>query len=467
MTLTATASLETYAAAPPWAELAGQLSPAAGLSTEVADRAAVRSDWSGNVADGLPEAVVHAATVADVQEALRFASRYHVPVVPRGAGTGLSGGATAGRGSLVLDLRRMDAIRELRVEDGVAVVEPGVLTADLDRAARQHGLRYAPDPASVEISTIGGNVATNAGGLRCVKYGVTRDAVLSLDVVLADGRLVSTGRTTAKGVTGYDLTSLLVGSEGTLAVIVGVTVRLTPVPLTTATAAAWFASTTEAVAASLAITGAGVRPSTCELLDHATLVALDAASGDDLSTRADAFLLVQTDGFGAEAEMAVVASVLGRTAQEVQMTTNPAAGERLVATRRAALPAIERQGRVVIEDIAVPRSRLADAVTGIAAIAAATGVPIFTFAHAGDGNLHPILLVTSEQPADLARVDQAADAVFALALELGGTLTGEHGVGLLKRPWLDAELGPVARELQQQVKAVFDPQQLLNPGKAI
>jgi glycolate oxidase len=344
------------------------------------------------------------------------------------------------------------------------VVEPGVVTADLDAAAAAHGLRYAPDPASAAISTIGGNIATNAGGLRCVKYGVTRDAVLAVDAVLGDGTLVSTGRRTLKGVTGYDLTSLLVGSEGTLGVIVGATLRLSPLPTTTATASAFFATASDAVGAVTALQRRGPRPSVAELLDQATLVAIDQAQGSALHTQGEVFLLLQTDGYGAEAEMAVAERVLRPLATALETTTDPAVADRLVATRRAALPAVERHGRVLIEDIAVPRSRLADTVTAVEAIAAATGVRIFVFAHAGDGNLHPIVLADS---APAAQVDRAVAAIFEHALAVGGTLTGEHGVGTLKRPWLAEELGETVLDLHKRIKAVFDPAGILNPGKAL
>jgi glycolate oxidase len=285
--------------------------------------------------------------------------------------------------------------------------------------------------------------------------------VLALDVVTGDGRLLRTGRTTLKGVTGYDLTSLLVGSEGTLGVVVGATVKLQPLPRSTATATAYFPDARTAVEAVTRLRRNGLRPSTIEFLDHATLVAIDDAQGGDLSTRGKAFLLVQTDGYGADEEMAAVVEVLKATATLVE--TDADAAERLLATRRQALPSIERLGRVLIEDIVVPTTRLADAVAAIEAIVRDTGVRIFTFAHAGDGNLHPIVLVEEDGPP----VGDAVDALFALALELGGTLTGEHGVGLLKRDWLAAELGETGLDLQRRIKAVFDPAGVLNPGKAI
>jgi len=435
--------------------------PAWSTDPEALARAGV--DRSGAIPDGLPTAVVYATGTDDVVRTVAFAAEHGIPVVPRGAGSGVSGGALAGTGAIVLDLSRLNRILEIRPDDAIAVVQPGVITADLDAAAAEHGLRYAPDPASAAFSTIGGNIATNAGGLRCVKYGVTRDAVLALDVVTGDGRLLRTGRTTLKGVTGYDLTSLLVGSEGTLGVVVGATVKLLPVPRATATATAYFPDARTAVEAVTRLRRTGLRPSTLEFLDHATLAAIDAAQGGDLAARGRAFLLVQTDGYGAEEEMAAVVEVLKTTATLVDTSDDTAAADRLLATRRQALPAIERLGRVLIEDVVVPTTRLADAVDGIERIVRATGVRIFTFAHAGDGNLHPIVLVEDDGPP----VGEAVDALFALALELGGTLTGEHGVGLLKRDWLAAELGDVSLDLQRRIKSVFDPAGVLNPGKAI
>ncbi|WP_460400014.1 FAD-binding oxidoreductase [Actinophytocola sediminis] len=436
----------------------------ASWSAEPAELTTASVDRSGVVPDGLPDLVVFATSVDDVRHTVAYAAAHGVPVVPRGAGSGVAGGAVAGAGSIVLDVSGLDRIVALHQDEAIAVVEPGVITADLDAAAAAHGLRYAPDPASAALSTIGGNIATNAGGLRCVKYGVTRDAVLAVDAVLGDGTLVSTGRRTLKGVAGYDLTGLLVGSEGTLGVIVGATLRLSPRPVTTATASAFFATARDAVAAVSAVQRRGLRPSTAELLDQATLVAIDQAQGSDLHTRGEVLLLLQTDGYGAEAELAEAERVLAPLATALETTTDPAVADRLVATRRAALPAIERHGRVLIEDIAVPRSRLAETVAEVAAIGRRTGVRIFVFAHVGDGNLHPIVLADSAPP---DQVDQAVAAIFEHAMAVGGTLTGEHGIGTLKRPWLAAELGEPVLDLQRRVKAVFDPAGVLNPGKAV
>nr|WP_243745030.1 FAD-linked oxidase C-terminal domain-containing protein [Streptomyces hainanensis] len=449
------------------AALAAELPPDR-LTTDPAGTARYAADRSGFQPAGAPLAVAHPASADETAAVLRHAYALRVPVVPRGAGTGLSGGAVAGPDSLVLDLSRMNRVLRLSPEDQLAVVEPGVVTADLDRAAAAHGLRYAPDPASAAISTIGGNIATNAGGLRCAKYGVTREAVLGLEAVLADGTRLRTGRATVKGVTGYDLTALLTGSEGTLAVITAATVRLRPVPAETGTLAAFFDTFADAAAAATALTAAGVEPALAELLDGSVLAALDAHQGGGLRERGGALLIVQCDGTGAGADTARAARLLaGHGAARVETAGDAAGAEALLAARRLALPALERTGRPLIEDVAVPRSRLAAAVREIERISAAHGVPVHTLAHAADGNLHPILVTDPDLPEIPERVWRAADEIFTAALRLGGTLTGEHGVGLLKRRWLARELGPENLALQRRVKDAFDPRHLLNPGKAL
>ncbi len=426
-------------------------------------------DRSGLLPDHAePVELVVADDVAHVQRTVRRAAAEGRTLVPRGAGSGLAGGAVAPAGAIVLDLSGLNRILRIDAVDGVAVVEPGVVLADLDRAARELGLFYAPDPGSVALATVGGSIATNAGGLRGAKYGVTRDAVLAIDVVLADGELVRLGRPTIKGVAGLDLAGLVIGSEGSLGVVVGATVRLLPEPVATATAAVHLASLEDAADAVADIARSRARPAVLEIVDGPTLAAIDAAEGTAHRALGEAFLLVQTDGFGAEAELREVLRAVGERATRVAWTLDPAEAEALLAARRAALPAIERGGRVLIEDIAVPRSRLADAIRGVRAIAERLGVEIFVFGHAGDGNLHPIIRIDAPHgapiPADAA---EAADAVFALALELGGTVTAEHGVGLLKRDWAARELGARAVALQRSIKERFDPGGLLNPGKKI
>lgn len=436
-------------------------------STDPADLAAAGVDRSGSPVMGAPALLVRARDVAEVQAVAAFAATHGIALVTRGAGSGLAGGAVAGDGTIVLDLSGLDRIVDIRPVDQIAIVEPGVITADLDAAAAQHGLFYAPDPGSVELSTIGGNIATNAGGLRGAKYGVTRDAVLALDVVLADGRLVSLGAGTVKQVSGYDLTSLFVGSEGTLGIVVGATLRLLPRPAMTGTVAAYFASLEEAAAASVAVRSGGARPSVIELVDGATLGAIDELSGSTLRARGEAFLLVQVDGLDVTAELAAVESALAG-ATHLESSTDPATSARLLAARRLALPAIEARGRALIEDIVVPPSRLVEAIHGVHAVARDTGLEIYVFAHAGDGNLHPIIAVDAADGTELpALVVEAADRIFALALELGGTLTGEHGIGLLKQHWVAREVGTDVAGLQHQLKYLLDPSGILNPGKAI
>ena len=424
-----------------------------------------RSGWPATA----PGGVVRPRSVAEVQGFLSWASRTGTAVVTRGAGSGLAAGAVGVAGAVVLDLSGFDRILEIDADEQLARVEPGVITAELDAAASAHSLMYAPDPGSVGISTIGGNIATNAGGLRGAKYGVTRDHVLALDVVLADGTLIRVGRDTIKGVAGYDLVGLFTGSEGTLGAIVGATLRLIPRPLRTSTAAAFFADIGSAAGAVTAITRSGARPAVLEILDGPTLSAIDALEGTAFRTRGEALLVIQTDGFGAVEELDVVATAIGPLVSHIEVAADDAEADRLLFARRRALPALEAIGRPLIEDIAVPRRRLAEAIERIAAIGAEEGVRIFVFGHAGDGNLHPIIVTDRGATHDPAPAEAlaAADRIFALALELGGTITAEHGVGRLKRAWAERELGPEVHLLQRRLKALFDPLGILNPGSSV
>jgi glycolate oxidase len=418
----------------------------------------------------LPEAVVFAGAVADVQAVVRLCGAHGVSVVARGAGTGVSGGAHASRNSVVLSLERMNRILDLNPDDETAVVEPGVINATLNEAAAEHGLMYAPDPASFRTSTIGGNVATNAGGLRCAKYGVTRDSVLALDVVLANGSLIHTGHQTFKGVAGYDLTGLFVGSEGTLGIVVGATVRLKYLPRDVQTIAAFYPDFRQAAAGVLAVGRARVQPAIMELLDGGTLAQLDEIHGSDLSSRGRSLLLIQTDGFGAAAEADVVRSVLAAGGATVS-TEATAEAEQLVELRRNSRGVeVDDQYRVG-EDVAVPRSRLVDYVAALEGMAAEYAVNLKVVAHAGDGNLHPTFWVDREDNAvdsdAMERLNFALDASVTAALEMGGTITGEHGIGQYKLRWLGLEQPEPVRELQRRIKHLFDPAGILNPGKAI
>ncbi|SFR88026.1 glycolate oxidase [Agromyces sp. CF514] len=448
------------------------------VSTAPAELDAVREDRSGWRGAHRPIAVVHAASVDDVQAVMRIAHASATPVVVRGAGTGLAGGAIASDGCLVLDLSRLDRILEISEADELAVVEAGVLNGDLADAVAPLGLWYAPDPASRAISSIGGNIATNAGGLLCAKYGVTRESVLALAVVLADGRLLRTGHRTVKGVTGYDLTALLTGSEGTLGVIVEATVRLRPLPAgEVVTIAAAFPDVETAAAASAAVTASRVRPAMLELMDAAGIARVAdhlgaaALAGTPLAALApgEAFLLAQTDQAGALAEADAIEATFAAAGGRVTRSTDAASGERLVAIRRAWHGALAARGQVLIEDVAVPRSRLPEMFRAIERIGVEHGLEIPTLAHAGDGNLHPNFVFGADDgevdPGEVPEhVWAAADAMFREAVALGGTLTGEHGVGVLKRRWLADELGDDQFELQRGIKALFDPTGILNPG---
>jgi glycolate oxidase len=430
----------------------------------------VRTDRSGWVAEGSPLAIVNARSVAHVQATMRAASEFRIPVVPRGAGTGLAGGANGTDGSLVLDVSGMNRIVEIEAQDQLAVIEPGVVNNDLNAALEPFGLFFAPDPASKAISTVGGNIATNAGGLLCAKYGVTREAVLALDVVLADGRLIHTGHRTVKGVTGYDLTALFVGSEGTLGVIVGATVRAQPIPAgEPVTLGALFPDVGSAAAAAARVTAAQLRPAVMELLDAPALERISAYLGPETihdafgATGGAAYLLVQFDGPTAAVDAQAAGVVVAETGGTVRVAADAEEGERLLALRRAFHPALASSGEVLIEDVAVPRSRMPEMFEEIARISERYGIPIPTVAHAGDGNLHPNFVYTSDEVP--SAVWDAANDLFRAAIALGGTLTGEHGVGVLKRRWLADELGPDSYELQVKLKSVFDPLGILNPGK--
>jgi len=436
--------------------------------TDAGTLEALRTDKSGMRSSAAPIALVEARDIADVQIALRWASTHGVAVVPRGAGTGLAGGAVGSAGELVVSTLRMNRVLEVSVDDELAVVEPGVINGDLNAALAPHGLWFAPDPASRAISTVGGNIATNAGGLMCVKYGVTREAVLGLKVVLSDGRLLEVGHRTVKGVTGYDLTALFIGSEGTLGVIVEATVRLRRlVHGDVVTVSAAFPDVEQAAHASAAVSSSGVRPAAMELLDASALAAIGTHLDLDLGGRG-AQLLIRTDGPASVAEAAEIVEIVRGAGGVVEVSEDAEAGERLFAIRRAFHPAMERQGTVLIEDVAVPRSALPAMFAAISRIEREFGISIPTVAHAGDGNLHPNFVI-EPQPDGAAEVPEqvwaAADELFRECLRLGGTLTGEHGVGTLKRRWLRQELGEDSFELQRGLKALFDPAGILNPGK--
>lgn len=410
--------------------------------------------------------VVMPRSTADVAAALRIAHEHGVPVVPRGAGSGLSGAASAPTGAVVLSLHRMAQLLELDPAERLAVVQPGVVTAELRAAAAAAGLFYPPDPGSVAFSTVGGNVATNAGGMCCVKYGVTGDFVLGLEVVWADGTVARTGRRTAKGVAGYDLTSLLVGSEGTLGVVTEVTVRLVPAPAPARTAVATFASLEAAGAAVAALVAAGLSLSMLEVMDRTTLRAVDELTRMGLGDAA-AMLLVQADDPAAAATVAAAGAICtAHGAVELAVASDAAESDALLEARRQALPALERLGHWLLDDVCVPRTRVVELIRRVEAVAAEEGLTIGVFGHAGDGNMHPTLVHDGSPAAEVA-VRRAFDAITAAALDLGGTITGEHGIGRLKRDWLTRELDEGARATTRAIKTALDPRAILNPGAVL
>jgi glycolate oxidase len=418
----------------------------------------------------LPVAVVRPQGPSEVQAAVLACIATRTPIVPRGAGTGLSGGANAIAGCVVLSLEKMAAVLEVDPLERLAVVQPGVINDDLRAHVATFGLWYPPDPASSPWSTIGGNVATNAGGVCCVKYGVTRDYVLGLQVVTGTGELVRLGRRTAKGVAGYDLTSLIVGSEGTLGVVTEVTVRLRPVREPERTIAGYFASVADAGRAVMAVAEAGLTPSALELIDRHCLAAVDAWKNMGLSADAEVLLLagVDTPGPAGDAEaISVRAAFESGGASWAAVSSDRAEADALFAARRLAYPALERLGPVLTEDVCVPIGAVPAMLARIEEIGARHEVLIANIAHAGDGNLHPLLITPAGDDAARTRAQAAFAEIVTAALELGGTVTGEHGVGLLKRHGLHTELSPAVLDLHHAVKAALDPYGILNPGKAI
>ncbi|MFD5396183.1 FAD-binding oxidoreductase [Streptomyces sp. NPDC127097] len=416
---------------------------------------------------GTPAVVVLPRTVEQVQHIMRTATELRVPVVPQGARTGLSGAANASDGCLVLSLVKMDRIIEINPVDRIAVVEPGVVNAVLSRAVNEHGLYYPPDPSSWEECSIGGNIGTASGGLCCVKYGVTAEYVLGLDVVLADGRLLTTGRRTAKGVAGYDLTRLFVGSEGSLGIVVRAVLALKPEPPGQLALAAEFPSTAAACEAVCEIMARGHAPALLELMDRTSIRAVNAMAQMGLPDSTEALLLAAFDTPEPAADLAAVGALCTAAgATEVVPAETAAESDLLLQARRLTLTALEKvKSATMIDDVCVPRSRLAEMLDGTAAIAEKYGLTIGVCAHAGDGNTHPTVCFDAADPDESRRARASFDDIMALGLQLGGTITGEHGVGVLKKEWLARELGPVGLELQRGIKDVFDPLGILNPGK--
>ena len=449
--------------------LRGRL-PGLRVLTDEVDRETYRRDETQYLPAGLPGAVALPTETAEVVEIVRICAEFDVPIVPRGAGSGLSGGAAGIDGALTVAFTAMDRILEIDPANLCVVTQPGVINARLKAAVAEHGLFYAPDPASFEMCSIGGNLGTNAGGLCCVKYGQTRESVLGLEVVMADGSVIRTGGKNVKDVAGYSLTHLIVGSQGTLGMITEATLRLRPTPPPRATLLAFFPTLESAGDAVAGIAAAGLSPVTLELMDQFTIRAVDDVHALGLDRDAAAMLMIESDLPAAAAgdELARAETVcMGVGATSTVRSQTPAEADLLRQARRAAHWALEKLGDVKMEDVGVPRSRVPDMLRAIEAIAARHDVRIGTFGHAGDGNLHPDLVLERGDPRGEAITKAVQADLYRAALDLGGTVTGEHGIGSARREWLEEQRGADAVRVMRSIKTALDPQGLLNPGRVL
>lgn len=426
--------------------------------------------YDGTFAEHRPDGVVLPRSTQQVSRVMQLAAQERLPVITRGMGSGLAAASVPFSGGITLAMTRMNRILEIDTVNATVHAESGVITADLQAAVEKHSLFYPPDPSSIKHSTIGGNVACNAGGPRCLKYGVTGDYVLGLTVVLADGGILHTGGKCIKDVVGYDLTALFTGSEGTLGVITEVLLRLIARPKAAQTALAEFTSLADASRAVNAVLEAGIVPATLELMDETAIHCIEEAMQLGLPMDVEAILLLETDGADKDTVLREIQEIgeicKGKGARQIKIAQNENERAKLWQARRSVSPALARKAPNKLgEDITVPRSAIPEAIRRIKAISTKYGLPIVIFGHAGDGNLHPNILFDKRDPEQWAKVEQIVAEEFALALELGGTLSGEHGVGALKRPYMQQAQGSLAIEIQKRIKTALDPINILNPGK--
>ncbi len=417
----------------------------------------------------LPEIVVSPRNTEEVCQIVKICNEYKIPIVPRGSGSNLAAGTVPNQGGVVILFNNMNQIIEFDRENLTITVQPGMITADICHFVEKENLFYPPDPSSMKISTIGGNISENSGGLRGLKYGVTKDYVKGLTVVLANGELLKTGGKLAKDVAGYDLTALLVGSEGTLGVITEITLKLIPLPKNKMTSIAYFHSLEAAAETVSTIIANKIIPVTLEFLDKKTIEAVEQFMKIGLSTDVEAMLLFEQDGELAQVkndihEMTQIAISKGATFTQIAKDETEA--ERLKTARRVALSALSRlRPTTILEDATVPRSEIAEMVRRINQIAKKYDLTIATFGHAGDGNLHPTCLTDIRNSEEMKRVEHAFEEIFEAAISLGGTITGEHGIGEMKAPYLEWKVGASGIEMMKGIKAVFDPKNIMNPGK--
>ena len=424
-----------------------------------------------HVEEHLPDMVIYPVRTEEVSEIMKVAHREAIPVVARGSGTNLAGQTVPVRGGIVLAMSRMDRILEVDSDNRLARVEPGVINFDLQQTVEKYGLMYPPDPSSWKVATMGGTVGTNAGGPKTLKYGVTRDYLLGLTVVLANGDILKTGGRAIKNVTGYDLTRLMCGSEGTLGIITEIIVRLVPKPRATRTIMAHFPLLEDSSDAVAAIIGSGIVPSGLELMDSVVIEAVEADAHLGLPTDVDAVLLIEVDGDpeSLDSQVQRIETVLkDNRASGVVAAETPEHAEKLWTGRRAAFSVMARlRPNAIIEDATVPVSNLTAMVRKVTEIAKKHDLKIGVLAHAGDGNLHPLVLCDQRDAAEMHRVEAATEEIFREGLALGGTLSGEHGIGMSKAPFLNMEMDPVALAVTRSIKQSLDPKGILNPGKFV
>jgi glycolate oxidase len=417
----------------------------------------------------LPDAAVWVATKEQVSQILKLANKEKFPVIPRGAGTGLAGTAVPNRGGLVMDMARMNKIIKISIEDRLAVVQPGVVFEHLQTALAPHGFFYPPDPASGKVSTLGGNVATNAGGIKGAKYGVTKDYVLGLEVVRPDGRIMHTGSNCMKSVSGYDLTKLFVGSEGTLGVVTEITLKINPKPPLSSTAMATFEELEDTGRAVIEIMHSGIIPSVLEVVDRQTIKCMNEYTNLGLPD-VSAILLAETDGHTLEEVNYQISKIIDifmkNNAHSVRQAESAEEAEALWVARKSAYAVIARlNNNINVEDLAVPMSRLAEMLKAIEDITKKHDLIIVTVGHVGDGNLHPTICFDGTNANEVVRVEKATEEILKKAVELGGTITGEHGIGLAKAPFITFEHDEVAMDVFLSLKKLFDPNNIMNPGK--
>ena len=416
---------------------------------------------------GKPVALVMPKSKQEIVNIVKIANKFNIPIVARGAGTGLTGGSNAIDNCILLSMHRLNKILSIDVSNRIAIVEPGVINSKIKEEVAKKKLFYPPDPASFDISSIGGNVATNAGGLCCVKYGVTRDYVMGLEVVLGTGEIINTGRKTIKNTSGYDFTGIFIGSEGTLGIITKIILKLLPLPPISSTAIAYFNNLPKAGKAILEIFDKGFDPNLMEIIDSLSLKQVQKVYGMSIDTKASCVIIMQTNGINSFNEIKKMLSICKKNgAYNTKNVNDQKEGEKILEIRRKVWPAFEKMGKSMLpEDVAVPRQNLAKLLQGIISIGKKYEIEIPTMGHAGDGNLHPLFVFDENKKDEVIKIRKAFVEIINLSLKLGGTIAGEHGIGTLKKDFIKYELDKIQLKKMKEIKKLFDPNLILNPGK--